>query len=176
MEIDNENLEYLSEKEKLIGRLHTNTMIDIFQDNEGYCVRGKLPFENSNEHRIIQNNSAAILQSSSNLLFYTMGNGLDNINIAKKQLKKYFYDIKQNKIMELSQEEFDKKHTKLQQKIIRQKLLTNPLYVQLDNMIKRQNFEELMRNDRVFALQVLTHQFLPFHPRYEEIILKYNVF
>ena len=75
--------------------------------------------------------------------------------------------------MELSQEEFDKKHTKLQQKIIRQKLLTNPLYVQLDNMIKRQNFEELMRNDRVFALQVLTHQFLPFHPRYEEIILKY---
>ena len=32
-----------------------------------------------------------------------------------------------------------------------------------NDMIKRQNFEELMRNDRVFALQVLTHHLeLPF--------------
>lgn len=174
MEIDNENLEYLSDKDKIIGRLHTNTMIDIFQDNEGYCVRDNLPFENSNEHRIIQNNCASILQSSSNLLFYAMGNGLDNINIAKNELKKKFHDIKQNKIIGLSQEEFDKAHKKLQQKIIRQKLITNPLYIQLDNMIKRQNFEELMKNDHAFALQVLTHQFFPFHPKYEEIMLKYH--
>lgn len=173
MEVENESNNILTNEEKKICRMFTNSSLDIFQGNNEYCFRiekSNQTFDNSYEHRVIQDNSANILQSTSNLLFYTMGNAFDNVNISKQRLKKYFYDTEQNKIMNMSQKQINEKYEQIERKLIREQIKNNPSYIQLDTLMNRENFVDLLRNSREFSLTIINHQFFPFHPRYEEVL------
>ena len=157
MEIEEEeNINYLNDDEKEIRRFMMNTQIDIFQDNNNYCIRPQnvIPFDNSYEHQIIQNNSSNILSSSSNLIYYTLGNNLDNIYSSKKKLRKFFYNTKQNKI--------------------KNKVGNDNRYLILDMMINNEDFDMQMRENTVFRERIFNNPFFELHPKANEIIEKYG--
>lgn len=177
MEIEEEeNINYLNDDEKEIRRFMMNTQIDIFQDNNNYCIRPQnvIPFDNSYEHQIIQNNSSNILSSSSNLIYYTLGNNLDNIHSSKKKLRKFFYNTKQNKIKNKSQEELGIENKNIVDKIVKNKVGNDNRYLILDMMINNEDFDMQMRENTVFRERIFNNPFFELHPKANEIIEKYG--
>ena len=178
MEIEEEqNINYLNDDEKKIRRFIMNTELDIYQSNNDYCIRPlNIPFKNSYEHQIIENNSSSILSSSSNLIYYTLGNNLNNIYQAKKKLRKLFYDNEQNKIFGKSQLEIKNEDKKIAYKIIKNKVGNDKKFIELDMLINRSDFDQQMMNNRNFAEQVFNNPFFSYHPKAEEITNNYRNF
>ena len=178
MEIEEEqNINYLNNDEKKIRRFIMNSELDIFQNNNDYCIRPlNIPFNNSYEHQLIQNNSSSILTSSSNLIYYTLGKDLNNIYQAKKELRKLFYDNEQNKIIGKSQLEIKSEGKNIAYKIIKNKVGNEQKFIELDMLINRNDFVEQMKNNRNFAEQVFNNPFFSYHPKAEEITNNYRNF
>ena len=178
MEIEEEqNINYLNDYEKKIRRFIMNTELDIYQSNNDYCIRPlNIPFKNSYEHQIIENNSSSILSSSSNLIYYTLGNNLNNIYQAKKKLRKLFYDNEQNKIFGKSQLEIKNEDKKIAYKIIKNKVGNDNRIIELDMLINRSDFDQQMKNNRNFVERVFNNPYFSYHPKAEEISNYYSNF
>jgi hypothetical protein len=178
MEIEEEqNINYLNDNEKNIRRFIMNTELDIFQNNNDYCIRpSNIPFNNSYEHQLIQNNSSSILSSSSNLVYYTLGKDLNNIYQAKKKLRKLFYDNEQNKIFGKSQLEIKNEDKKIAYKIIKNKVGNDNRIIELDMLINRSDFDQQMKNNRNFVERVFNNPYFSYHPKAEEISNYYSNF
>jgi hypothetical protein len=174
MEINDNDLNSLSHKDKQLIKIVNNSKLDIFQDNN-YCYRNNntIPFENSYEHIIIQNNAANCLNNSSNLTLYAMNNGyVNNLYAAQKRVKRFFYDTEQNAINGVPQSQVENDVKKFKYDFVNEKLKDNNMFIHLKMLIERPNLFEMLKTNKVFVLSLISHPYFEFHPRHEEI-LKY---
>lgn len=173
MEVDYTN--EFQEKELKMYRSFMNTKIDIFQDSESFVFRTKSvkqPFFKSYEHELIQNEASGILSNSSDLLVFSLGKELDNLTLAKHQLKK---SISMSKTHETDiQMNTENEYKNFKKKIMMKKLANDSEYKQLSDFISSPQFESLMKTNINFARFILKHKYLCYHPKYEEIKTKYK--
>jgi hypothetical protein len=173
MEIDYTSL--CSDSELKIARKVMNSKIDIFQEPNSYVFRSKnikQNFHNSYEHQIIQNDTAIILSSSSNLLLYSIANGDNDIHKSKYFLKKNFpmteaYDGKD------CFRDMENQYNNLKKRIMMKKLENDEEFKQLCDFINNSKFHQLMTTNTNFAKFILYHKYLEYHSKYEEINKNY---
>ena len=71
MELDDDDINFLTEEEQKIIRNYQNSKLNIYQTpDNNYFFKLKPNYNNSYEHREIQNNSVKYLTSPSNFIFY----------------------------------------------------------------------------------------------------------
>jgi hypothetical protein len=175
MELDYKAL--CSDKELKLARSFMNSKIDIFQDIDSYVFRNKeitQAFQNSYEHQQIQNDSAKILSSSSNLLLYTLGTNTNDLAKTKHDLKKTF-TLTNEDINPLSINESENEYNKFKKKMMVKKLENDPDYNHLNQIINHPNFDQLMRSRLDVLKYVVTHRYLQYHPKGEEILKNYKI-
>ena len=165
----------INEKDKTLFRSFMNTKIDIFQPNDGYVIRNSQfqKFQNSYEHRLMQDSSANILSNASNLLVYSLSKNIDGISRTKYQLKKIFV---QNKIEDgqYDSESIEKKYEDFHNKTMRKKLQNDVEFQTLGSFLEHPRFEELMRTNPSFLRYIMNHKYIKYHPKYEEIKQQFN--
>lgn len=174
MEIDENDLNSLSYKDKQLIKIVNNSKLDIFQNNN-YCYRNNntVPFENSYEHTLIQNNAANCLINNSNLASFAINNGYtNNLYAAQKRVKRFFYDTEQNSINGVQQDKIESNIQKFKYDLINEKLKDNAMFTHLKMLIERPNLFEMLKTNRAFVLSIITHRYFEFHPKHDEI-LKY---
>lgn len=173
--MENQSDFFLNEQDKNLYRSYMNTKIDIFQNNDGYVFRNKNihPFYNSYEHFLMQDSTASILSSSSNLIIYSLSKNYQDINKSRHELRKIFHQkfvddpSNQGNLVE-------KKYKEFHNKTMREKLEDDEEYKSLKSLIDHPRFEQIMSSNHSFLRYILNHKYLRYHPRYEEIKEKYN--
>ena len=179
MEIEEETVNSISERERKICRIYTNGQLDIFKSNGSFAFRPNkvnAKYENSYEHNELQNNSASILSSASNLFLYAMSNNFPTLHQAKAALRRNFYDTEQNKIMGLTSAEIEKENEKILLKLDRESFEGLLEYERFAQLIDNPNFDHMMRNDRTFLNTIIRSPLLAYHPRRNEILEAYQNF
>jgi hypothetical protein len=165
-----------NEKELKLYRTYMNSKIDIFQGNEDYVFRNEnvnQGYMGSFEHRQMQNNSAKILTNASNMLVYTLAKNLGNLEKSQKELRKVFYFDREAE-KENSVHNIAKEHKEFKKKIMRKKLQKDQEYLTLCEFINNSRFHDIMMTNLNFLRYILSHKYLVYHPRYEEINEKYR--
>jgi hypothetical protein len=167
---------YATTQEINLARKFMNTKIDIFQDIDSYVIRGKdikQGFKDSYEHEQIQNDSARILSNSSNLLLYSLGNNINDLSKTKHTLKTTFSLT--NEDIGQPFEDMENEYTAFKKKLMAKKLETDTDYIYLCNLINHPSFHQLMVTRNDILKYVISHKYLQYHPKYEEIIKKYRL-
>ena len=165
-----------NEKDLRLFRTYMNSKIDIFQSNEDFVFRNEnvnQRYMGSFEHRQMQNNSAKILTSASNMLVYTLAKNLGNLEKSQRDLRKVFYcDREVSK--ENSVENIAKEHKEFKNKVMRKKLQNDHEYLTLCEFINNSRFHDIMMTNLNFLKYILSHKYFIYHPKYEEINEKYR--
>ena len=166
---------------------HMNSKIDIFQDTDSFVYRNNniitQPFSESYEHIGLQNQSAKLLTSASNILLYSNSNIrtsikssiINNVNQerAKFEVRKMFYKINLEK-NENNVEEILKGCTDYKYHINVEKYKNNEAYIKLDSYISSPRFHEYMLKDKSFLKFILEHPLIVYHTKYEELNRTYR--
>ena len=122
MDLDEDELKFLTEEEQKIMRNYQNSKLNIYQTPENkYFFKFKSDYNNSYEHREIQNNSAKYLASSSNFIFYTIGRDCNTVYEAEREIKNNFSNIYKTSINTMSQDQLKKEIKEIKYKIIENK-------------------------------------------------------
>jgi len=151
---------------------HMNSKLDIFQDIDNYVYRNGFlitqPFLESYEHIGLQNQSAKLLSSASNLLLYGDSKRITNDQRSKFEIKRMFTksELKQNENKTITVLKGCEEYLK---KITETKYRDNEAFKKLDAFISNPRFSEFMIYDKAFLKFILDHPMLVYHPKYEEI-------
>lgn len=168
----------LTETEKIICRTYINSKLDIFQNNTEFLFRSLsvVPFKISYERKLMMNEAASILSSSSDFLFYTICGKFKNIHHSKRELNKVFTHPSNvfKSSPQMSSEEITDEFNTIELKIMRNKLKSDPDYLTLCSYISHSHFYENFAINRSMASAIINHPYIRFHPKYKELQELYN--
>ena len=131
------------------------------------------PFHESFENEKIKTDSIKILESSSNMLIYSMANNrsLQNSNL---QIKKMIKNSKGEN--EEKDEILNKKYKKFVKKIKLKNIKNEPEYIKLCEFLDHPRIHETMRGNYHAMVSILRHKYLKYHPKGKEIYETYKGF
>ena len=174
MEIDDDMLKFLTDEEQKIIRNYQNSKLNIYQTPENkYFFKFKSDYNNSNEHREIQNNSVKYLISPSNFLYYTIGTGCESIYEAESEIKNNFNNIYKTSINTKNEDQLKKQIKEIKYKIIENKFGQDENYKSLINALNDKEFDKKMKENENFRNNIFLNQFFKYHKECDEIINKY---
>ena len=165
----------LTEEEQKIIRNYQNSKLNIYQTPENkYLFKFKSDFDNSYEHREIQNNSVQYLTSSSNLVYYTLGTECGSIYEAKNEIRNNFNSNYKTSINNKSEDEFKQQIKEIKYKINEHRFKNEPQFKALNDLINESDFDKKMKENNSYRKSVFLNQFFPYHKKCDEIINKYS--
>ena len=174
MDLDDDELKFLTEEEQKIMRNYQNSKLNIYQTPErNYFFKFKSDYNNSYEHREIQNNSAKYLASSSNFILYTIGKDCNSVYEAEREIKNNFNNIYKASINTMSQDQLKKEIKEIKYKIIENKFKENESFKKLIEWLNDKEFDKKMKENVFFRNNVFLNQFFIYHFNSDEIISKY---
>ena len=175
MEIDEDDIKFLTEEEQKIIRNYQNSKLNIYQTPENnYFFKLKSDYNNSYEHREIQNNSVKYLTSPSNFIFYTLGTECGSIYEAEREIKNNFNNIYKTSINTKNEDQLKKQIKEIKYKIIEHRFGDNEEYKNFCDLINDEEFDAKMKEDNNFRNSVFLNQFFQYHNKCEEILNKYS--
>ena len=158
-------------------RRFQNSKMEIYQYLNEPILRPKnttQDYKGSFEEIQILNICTNKLSSCSNLLYFSLNDEISN-NLIKHKIKKIFHkkNIAKSNILYSN---LELKHSEYSKKAFLDKIKKEIGYIQLSNFIDTPQFDITMRTKLNIARWVLNHEFLQYHPRYEEIKSKYSIY
>ena len=175
MELDDDEINFLTEEEQKIIRNYQNSKLNIYQTPENnYFFKLKSNYNNSFEHREIQNNSVKYLTSPSNFIFYTLGSGCESIYEAKQEIKNNFNNIYKASINTKNEDQLKRQIKEIKYKIIEHRFAEDENFKQLCEITNDKDFDKKMKEDEVFRNKVFLNNFFIYHKKSDEIIKKYS--
>ena len=175
MELDEEDIKYLTEEEQQIIRNYQNSKLNIYQiKDNNYFFKFKSDYNNSQEHQEIQNNSVQFLISPSNFIYYTLGTECGSIYEAEKEIKKNFNNIYKTSINTNKDDQLKKQIKEIKYKIIEHRFSNDEQYRQLCDLLNDKEFDKKMNEDFSFRNSVFLNKFFQYHRQSDEIINKYS--
>lgn len=166
----------ITEKELYKLRRFQNSKMEIFQYSNEPLIRPKTvtqEFSGSYEQKQLLNSCLKNISNLSNLLYLTL-NDEKPIQLTNHNLKKFFQKS------ELLNREYDISNLEMNyinfiKKIKLEKIKNEKEYIELCKFIESPDFDYVMKRQRTIAKWIITHQYLIYHPNYEEIKRKYSV-
>ena len=175
MDLDEEDIKYLTEEEQKIIRNYQNSKLNIYQTPENnYFFKLKSDYNNSYEHKEIQNNSVQFLISPSNFIYYTLGTECDSVYEAEKEIKNNFNNIYKTSINTKKDDQLKKQIKEIKYKIFEHRFSEDEEYRQLCNLINDKEFDKKMKENFSFRNSVFLNRFFQHHKKSDEIINKYS--
>ena len=175
MELDEDDIKFLTEEEQKIIRNYQNSKLNIYQTPEtNYFFKLKSDYNNSYEHREIQNNSIKYLTSPSNFIYYALGTECSSIYEAEREIKNNFNNIYKTSINAKNEDQLKKQIKEIKFKIINHRLSENDEYKNLCDLINDEEFDKKMKENYDFRNSVFLNEFFHFHDKCEEILNKYS--
>ena len=177
MELDEDEINILTEEEQKIMRNYHNSKLNIYETPENkYFFSLKSDFNNSYEHQQIQNNSVKYLISPSNFIFYALGKECNSIYEAEWEIKNNFNNTRTNTINTQTDNNLKKQIKEIKYKIIEHRFANNPEFKDLQQLINDENFEKKMKENNYFRENVFLNRFFIYHAKSDDIINKYSEF
>ena len=174
MELDDDDIKFLTEEEQKIIRNYQNSKLNIYQTPENnYLFKLKSEYNNSYEHREIQNNSVQYLTSSSNFIYYTLGTNCGSIYEAQNEIKNNFNNNYKTSINNKSEDQLKQQIKEIKYKIIEHRFSDDPQFKQLIELMNEEDFDKKMKEDKVYRNTVFLNKFFQYHIKCDEIINKY---
>ena len=174
MELDDDDLKFLTEEEQKILRNYQNSKLNIYQTPENkYFFKFKSDYNNSYEHREIQNNSVKYLTSPSNFIFYAIGTECNSIYEAEREIRNNFSNIYKTSINTKNEDQLKRQIKEIKFKIIENKFKENENFKILVDLLNDKEFDKKMKENDVFRNKVFLNQFFIYHYNSDEITNKY---
>ena len=174
-EFNEEAFNILTEDERKLMRSYQNSKLNIYQLNEDdYLFRNKSKFEGSVENSQIEENAIRFLTSKSNLIYYTLANGFENIYEAKEKLNSVFSEYNPKIQCDKNCDELKKEIKNIRYKIIEKKFEDNRTFQKLNEEVNNINFEKKMTDDKQFREGLFLNGFFKYLRKAEDIYNKYN--
>ena len=174
MDIDEDDLKFLTEEEQKIIRNYHNSKLNIYQTPENnYLFKLKTDYNNSYEHREIQNNSAKYLLSPSNFVYYTLCSNHGSIYEAKREIQNNFNNSYSTSINTQPDSQLKKQIKEIKYKIIENRFSKDKEFQELCRLLNDKNFDKKMKEVNAFRNSVFCNRFFPFHIRADEIVKNY---
>ena len=175
MELDDDEIKFLTEEEQKIIRNYHNSKMNIYQTpDNNYFFKLKGDYNNSYEHQEIQNNSVKYLTSPSNFIFYTIGEGYESVYEAEREIKKNFNNVYKTSINNKSDDELKKQVKEIKYKLIEHRFSGDYQFRELNDLINDKDFDKKMKEISSFRNSVFFNDFFPYHKNSDEIINKYS--
>ena len=175
MELDEDDIKFLTEEEQKIIRNYQNSKLNVYQTPErNYFFKLKSDYNKSYEHREIQNNSIIYLTSPSNFIYYTIGTECNSIYEAEREIKNNFNNIYKASINTKNEDQLKKQIKEIKCKIVEHRFIDNEEYKKLCDLINDEEFDKKMKEDYDFRNSIILNQFFQFHNKCEEILNKYS--
>ena len=177
MEIEEDDINILTEEEQKIIRNYHNSKLNIYETPENnYFFRLKSDYNNSFEHQEIQNNSAKYLISPSNFIFYTLGKNCNSIYEAEWEIKNNFNNTYKTSINTQNDDQLKKQIKEIKYKIIEHRFANTQEFKNLNDLLTDKNFDIKMKENSNFRNNVFLNKFFIYHKQSDEIINKYSQF
>ena len=174
MELDDDDLKFLTEEEQKILRNYQNSKLNIYQTPENkYFFKFKSDYNNSYEHREIQNNSVKYLTSPSNFIFYAIGTECNSIYEAEREIRNNFSNVYKTSINTKNEDQLKRQIKEIKFKIIENKFKENENFKILVDLLNDKEFDKKMKENDVFRNKVFLNQFFIYHYNSDEITNKY---
>jgi len=170
------NYDDFTEKELYKIRRFQNSKIEIYQYSNEPLIRPKKvtqEYSGSFEQKQLLNSCLKTISNLSSLL-YLSSNEEKPIQLTIHNLKKLFQKS------ELLNREYDISNLEMNQmnfmkKIKFERIKNEKEYKELCKFIESPGFDYVMRTQKNIAKWILTHEYLIYHPNYEEIKHEYSI-
>ena len=174
MDLDDDDIKFLTEEEQKIIRNYQNSKLNIYQTpDNNYFLKLKSDYNNSYEQQEIQNNSVKYLISPSNFIFYTIGSDCESIYEAERQIKNNFNTIYNTSISNKTDNQLKKQIKEIKYKIIEHRFANDPYFKQLNDLLNDKDFDQKMVQNIEFRNSVFLNKFFIYNKKSDEILDKY---
>ncbi len=174
MDLDDDDIKFLTEEEQKIIRNYQNSKLNIYQTHDNnYFLKLKSDYNNSYEQQEIQNNSVKYLISPSNFIFYTIGSDCESIYEAERQIKNNFNTIYNTSISNKTDNQLKKQIKEIKYKIIEHRFANDPYFKQLNDLLNDKDFDQKMVQNIEFRNSVFLNKFFIYNKKSDEILDKY---
>jgi len=165
-----------NEKELYKIRRYQNSKMEIYQYSNEPLIRPKTvtqEYNGSYEQSRVLNSCFNNISNISSLIYYSLNEEM-TLNFINHKLKKNF---QQDEILSRDYDiaNLEIKHINFLQKIKFDKIQKDKEYQDLCKFIENPEFDFIMKTKRTIARWILSHEYLIYHPDYENIKKKYSI-